>query len=59
MFSELNTIEVVDFLNKNPKALENYIMESVSREQLERLLIRKIHAQKSDTSEKNSEGMQL
>lgn len=59
VFSELNMIEVVDFLNKNPKALENYIMESVSREQLERWLIRKIHAQKYDTSEKNREGMQL
>ncbi|CAB3998313.1 cAMP and cAMP-inhibited cGMP 3, 5 -cyclic phosphodiesterase 10A-like [Paramuricea clavata] len=48
-------IEVVDFLKQNPKALENYVMESISREQLEKWLIRKIHAQKSDTNEKNSE----
>ena len=47
----------MDFLNKNPKALENYVMESVSREQLEKWLIRKIHAQKSDANEKNSERM--
>lgn len=50
-------IEVLDFLKNNPKALENYVMESVSREQLEKWLIRKIHAQKSGKNDKNSERM--
>lgn len=39
---------MIDYLNANPKVLENYIMDSVSREQLEKWLIRKIHAQESN-----------
>jgi len=49
--------EVDKFLQSNPNVLENYVMENVSREQLERWLIRKSKSNKTDSKNRNGQGL--